>query len=98
MWKKRWTMSPEYESYGTCWPVIWNDVLGSVLKFVTRVSGSAHGDGGSVGSAVQLERPVAPVVRRCRSPRSRAPDSVCSCASVTGSGGAKPASGLGKGE
>src|SRR6516165_12000502 len=67
MWKKRWTMSPVYESYGTCWPVIWNDVFGSALKLVIRVSGSAQGAGGNVGSVVQLCKPVAPVVSRFRS-------------------------------
>src|SRR4051794_8540196 len=41
------------------------------MKFATRVSGSAHAEGGSVASEVQLMRPVAPVVSRCRSCCSR---------------------------
>src|SRR5260370_12992574 len=45
-----------------------------------RVSGSAHADGGRVGSAVQLWRPVAPVVSRGRSSISRAGEMVWSSA------------------
>jgi hypothetical protein len=97
--------------------VIWNVVFGSALKFAMRVSGSWHGEGGSVGSAVQFVRPVAPVVSRNRSLGTMTGESVCSCgsenvnasnggaagagsfrncASVTGFGGAKPASGVGR--
>src|SRR5215472_11857703 len=76
MWKNRCTMSPVYESYGTCRPVIWNTVFGSASKLSMRVSGSAHGDGGSVGSAVQFVNPVKPEVRSARSWFNRTGDSV----------------------
>src|SRR5262245_59049490 len=45
-----------------------------------RVSGPAHGDGGSVGSVVQLPRPVVPVVSSLRSRDTITGEITCSCA------------------
>src|SRR4029079_13033520 len=98
-------------------PLGGNTVLGRLRKFATRLSGSGHADGGSVGSLVQLVSPVAPVVRGdrsdCSMPCVMMPSSLvenvfaskggtagagsfCSCASVTGTGGTPPTSGVGR--
>src|SRR5262252_1030405 len=88
-------MSPVYVSYGRRVPVIWNEVFGNVSKLATRVSGSAHGDGGNVGSVVQFFKPVAPVVNSARSRRSSTGDIVWSSLSekVVASNGATVSAG-----
>jgi hypothetical protein len=45
---------------------------------VIEVEHVEHGDGGSVGSAVQLARPVAPLVKSGRSSGTMTGDNLCS--------------------